>query len=57
MGLGHGPVNTPARAHFTPMKNELLLDGTEFIHISKISVYSENNIVAVFVNMNFMGTT
>jgi hypothetical protein len=41
MDLRDGAVDPPTRAHFTPVKDEFLLDGSESSHFSLISVHTE----------------
>lgn len=42
MHLRYRAVDAPPRPHFPPMQDELLLDGRERLHISVISVNTEN---------------
>jgi hypothetical protein len=53
VNLRHGAVDAPARAHLAPVEDELLLDWTEPVHISSISVTSEITSIAANVNKLF----
>jgi hypothetical protein len=45
--LRHCAIDTPARPHFAPVQDELLLNWTELRHVSIISVVTETSETAL----------